>query len=162
MTIKLPEFTLPHGFARFGSSLPQWPPTLALVTALNLALGRWLPREPLLPLTGKRFAIRVIDAGLTLRFTLGRRGFHPSFNPLPADLTISAKSRDFIALLAREEDSDSLFFSRRLLMEGDTELGLVTKNTLDAVEWPQFDIGQLAPMRLLQRTLGRSDAASLK
>ena len=31
-----------------------------------------------------------------------------------ANLTISARVRDFIALLAREEDPDSLFFNRRL------------------------------------------------
>ncbi len=29
-----------------------------------------------------------------------------------------------------------LFFDRRLSMEGDTELGLVVKNTLDALELP--------------------------
>ncbi len=152
--MKLPQFVLPPAVAKIGGGLPQWPPTLVLVTALNVALGRWLPREPLEPLIGKRFAIKVLDAGLTLRFSYGGRAFYPSSDAAPADLTISAKSRDFIALLAREEDSDSLFFSRRLLMEGDTELGLVTKNTLDAVELPQFDAGRWTPSRVLRRILG--------
>jgi predicted lipid carrier protein YhbT len=40
----------------------------------------------------------------------------------------------------REEDPDTLFFSRRLIMEGDTELGLVVKNTLDALELPVLDL----------------------
>ena len=39
----------------------------------------------------------------------------------------------------REEDPDTLFFSRRLMMEGDTELGLVVKNTLDALELPVLE-----------------------
>lgn len=40
-----------------------------------------------------------------------------------------------MALALREEDPDTLFFSRRLRMEGDTDLGLLVKNTLDAVDW---------------------------
>ena len=146
---QLPDFTLPAIFARLGPRLPQLPPTLALIAALNLALGRWLPRETLAPLVGKRFAIRVTDAGLVLRFALGERGFRPSFDAAAADLTISARTRDFLTLLAQEEDADALFFSRRLLMEGDTELGLLLKNTLDAVEWPS--LRQLAPASLLRR-----------
>jgi predicted lipid carrier protein YhbT len=148
---KLPNFTLPASLTRLGEKLPQLPPTLALVTGLNLALGRMIPREPLAPLVGKRFAIRVLDAGMTLRFAYGSRGFRPIFDAAPADLTISAKSRDFIALLAREEDPDTLFFSRRLLTEGDTDLGLLVKNTLDGIELPRFDATRISPAEILRR-----------
>ncbi len=148
---KLPDFTLPAPVARLGTRLPQLPPTLALITGLNLALGRMIPREPLEPLIGKRFAIRVLDAGMTLRFAYGRRGFRPIFDTAPPDLVISARSRDFIALLAREEDPDTLFFSRRLLMEGDTDLGLLVKNTLDGIELPRLDPARLAPAEALRR-----------
>jgi predicted lipid carrier protein YhbT len=148
---KLPDFTLPAPLARFGHKLPQLPPTLALVTGLNLALGRLIPREPLEMLIGKRFVIRVKDAGMTLRFAYGERGFRPVFDAAPADLTISARARDFIALLAREEDPDTLFFNRRLLMEGDTDLGLLVKNTLDGIDLPRFDPARLAPAELLHR-----------
>jgi predicted lipid carrier protein YhbT len=150
-TFKLPDFTLPAPLTRLGERLPQLPPTLALITGLNLALDRMIPREPLEPLIGKRFAIRVLDAGLTLRFAYGGRGFRPIFDAAPADLTISARSRDFIALLAREEDPDTLFFSRRLLTEGDTDLGLLVKNTLDGIELPRFDAARLAPAEVLRR-----------
>lgn len=149
--MSLPDFTLPNPVTRLGQRLPQLPPTLVLTTTLNLALDRLLPREPLEPLIGKRLMIRVRDAGLSLRFTMGRRSFHPSFDPRTPDLTISARTRDFLALLAREEDADTLFFSRRLLMEGDTELGLLVKNTLDAVELPQLDLGKLAPAQALRQ-----------
>ena len=37
-----------------------------------------------------------------------------------------------------EDDPDTLFFNRDLSIEGDTELGLVVKNMLDAVEWPKM------------------------
>lgn len=148
---KLPDFTLPASLARLGETLPQLPPTLALVTGLNLALGRLIPREPLEMLEGKRFTIRVKDAGMTLRFTYDGHHFHPRFDGAPADLTITAKARDFIALLAREEDPDTLFFNRRLLMEGDTDLGLLVKNTLDGVELPRLTPARLAPTALLSR-----------
>lgn len=131
----LPAFTLPGPVARLGARLPQLPPTLALIGGLNLALGRILPREPLEPLTGKRLLLRVTDAGLALRFTLTPRGFRPLFDARTPDLTISATTRDYLALALREEDPDTLFFSRRLLMEGETDLGLLVKNTLDAVDW---------------------------
>jgi predicted lipid carrier protein YhbT len=38
----------------------------------------------------------------------------------------------------REEDPDTLFFARRLTIEGDTELGLVAKNLLDGIDWRAF------------------------
>jgi O2-independent ubiquinone biosynthesis accessory factor UbiT len=158
-TFKLPAFVLPAVFARFGPKLPQLPPTLALVTALNAALGRLLPREPLEPLLGKRITIKVLDAGMTLRFAYGERGFRPSFDAAPADLTMSARARDFLALLLREEDPDTLFFSRRLLMEGDTALGLLVKNTLDGIDLPRFDPAQVAarlsPAEALNRLVAR-------
>ncbi len=62
---------------------------------------------------------------------------------------ISARARDFIALALREEDPDTLFFNRSLVMEGDTDLGLLVKNTLDAVDWPRLDPEDLHPFRLL-------------
>lgn len=147
--MKLPDFTLPSSLTRIGGRLPQLPPTLFLTTSLNLALDRVLPREPLEPLIGKRLMICVRDAGLTLRFTMGRRHFHPSFDTRKPDLIISARARDFLALMAREEDADTLFFSRRLLMEGETELGLLVKNTLDTIEFPEFDLKNTEPARVL-------------
>ena len=36
-------------------------------------------------------------------------------------------------------------------MEGDTELGLVVKNALDALELPVFDPAQWAPSAVLAR-----------
>lgn len=148
---RLPDFTLPPGLALWGARLPQWPPTLALVAALNLALDRVLSREILEPLIGKRFVVRVTDAGMTLRFGYTSRGFRPLFESLPPDLTISARTRDFIALLTREEDPDTLFFGRRLVMEGETDLGLLVKNTLDAVDLPRFDAAHLAPAEVFRR-----------
>jgi predicted lipid carrier protein YhbT len=147
---RLPSFTVPPLLARIAARLPQHPPARALTLALNLALGRILPRDELEPLAGRRLRIRVSDAGLTLDFTLGTRGFRV----LPAggapDLTLTATARDYLALALREEDADTLFFGRRLLMEGDTDLGLLVKNTLDAIDWDALR-KDYAPAALLRR-----------
>ncbi|MDT3737056.1 MAG: SCP2 sterol-binding domain-containing protein [Denitratisoma sp.] len=147
--LKLPQFELPKPIGAINARLPQLPPTLGLTTALNLALDRILPRATLEPLTGKLVCLRVTDGGLTLNFTLTEKGFRPAVSSAKPDLMISAKARDFIALALREEDPDTLFFSRRLLMEGDTDLGLLVKNTLDAIDWPRLDPDSLHPARLL-------------
>ncbi|AVR89843.1 ubiquinone anaerobic biosynthesis accessory factor UbiT [Thauera aromatica] len=132
---RVPSFTVPAPIARIVARLPQQPPTHALTLALNLALGRILPRDTLEPLTGRHLQLRVLDAGLRLDFTLTADGFRRAAASAKPDLILSATTRDFLALALREEDPDTLFFSRRLRMEGDTELGLLVKNTLDAVDW---------------------------
>lgn len=146
---RIPQFTLPRIVGAVHERLPQLPPTLGLTTALNLALDRILPRDTLAPLTGKLVCLRVTDGGLTLLFTLTEKGFRPAVSSSQPDLMISARARDFIALAIREEDPDTLFFNRRLVMEGDTDLGLLVKNTLDAVDWPRLEPEDLHPFRLL-------------
>lgn len=50
------------------------------------------------------------------------------------DVSISGRMQEFILLAARKEDPDTLFFQRRLLIEGDTELGLEVKNLIDSLD----------------------------
>jgi predicted lipid carrier protein YhbT len=122
----------PAPLASLVARLPVAPPSLAFCIAANRLLWPELEALDWQPLAGRRYAVRVRDLGVTLRFTLGRRGFAPASGD--PDLTITATARDFLLLLGRREDPDTLFFSRRLVTEGDTELGLVAKNLLDALE----------------------------
>jgi len=50
------------------------------------------------------------------------------------DVTFKANGDDLLLIADRREDPDTLFFQRRLLIEGDTELGLAVKNLIDSVE----------------------------
>ena len=122
----------PPLLASLVEKLPATPPSLAFSLAANQLLWPALQELDWQPLLGRRYAIRVTDLGLSLRFTVTPRGFSPD-NGTP-DLTISAAARDFLLLLSRREDPGTLFFSRRLVSEGDTELGLVVKNLLDALD----------------------------
>jgi O2-independent ubiquinone biosynthesis accessory factor UbiT len=126
------KLVFPPQLVNVVSRLPAAPPSLAFSVAANRLLWPALKTLDWHELVGRRYAIRVKDLGLSLRFTVTQRGFAPD-NGAP-DLTISASARDFLLLLSRREDPDTLFFSRRLVSEGDTELGLTVKNLLDALD----------------------------
>jgi predicted lipid carrier protein YhbT len=136
----IPRFTLPGLVAAIGSQLPQWPHSLALATALNLAAKvGLLPAESLTLLEGRSFVVEVLDAGGQASFCYRDAYFRPLLTPPAApDLSFSANLSAFLQLLARQEDPDTLFFNRDLSIAGDTELGLAVKNMLDAIEWPSL------------------------
>jgi predicted lipid carrier protein YhbT len=133
------------------SRLPAYPAALALTTALNVSVARQLPADVGAMLLHKRLRIQVRDARVTLDFTWTGGVFAPRARHAQTDLCISASAHDFVRLAQRLDDPDTLFFNRRLSMEGDTELGLVVKNTLDALELPVLDLQQWAPRQLLAR-----------
>ncbi|MFT5676774.1 MAG: putative lipid carrier protein YhbT [Paraglaciecola sp.] len=62
------------------------------------------------------------------------------------DVSFKGNLNELVLITARKEDPDTLFFQRRLKIEGDTELGLEVKNMLDS-----FDLDELpkAVTRLL-------------
>ena len=143
------SFILPKPVGDILSILPGYPKTLLFVHAVNLALGNTLHSEVMQPLRNKLISIRVTDAGVAFYFFLGPKGLVACRRNRNPDLTISASAHDFLMLALRKEDPDTLFFSRRLCMEGDTELGLLLKNTLDAMELPPFNLRSLSPPRIL-------------
>lgn len=149
------RFVLPPQVGKLLALLPVYPGSLLFATALNLALKRSLPDDVRQTLNGKRLCIRVRDAQLAFHFQWRNGSFAACADDGTPDLMISASAQDFLLLARRQEDPDTLFFSRRLVMEGDTELGLLVKNTIDAIELPVFDPGQLAPARILARLQAR-------
>ena len=141
-------FFIPQPITTVLSLLPQYPHSLIFTRAINLVLKGKLQDEVWSPLRGKQVCIRVRDASIAFHFTLGTDGLIARHAVSQPDLTISASAQDFFLLALRKEDPDTLFFSRRLVMEGDTELGLLVKNTLDGMELPPMDFRALLPARL--------------
>ena len=142
-------FVLPKPIGLVLGRLPAYPGSLLFVTGLNLALARQLAPDVTLMLVGKKLRLCVTDAHWAFDFVWKDGRFVASQNPGPADLTISASAHDLMLLARRQEDPDTLFFSRRLAMEGDTELGLLVKNTIDAIELPVLTLAQLRPAHVL-------------
>ena len=138
----IPKFTLPAFAAAIGRRLPQWPHAVVLVAGLNAALKmKLLPESELLALEDKLFRVRVLDTGGEASYTYRAGLFRPVFRPeREPDLAFAANLSAYLQLLARQEDPDTLFFNRELEITGDTELGLIVKNMLDAVEWPKLSL----------------------
>ena len=121
-----------------------WPLTLIpgpvhstlLTTALNVLFAPWIGQNADLAfLRDRALAIRVRDAQVDYRFRYsGPAGFTPCQTDQKPDLSLSGTLYDFLALATRREDSDTLFFNRRVVMEGDTALGLELKNLLDGLD----------------------------
>jgi predicted lipid carrier protein YhbT len=109
------------------------PTSLGLVGLLNLVAWKALQELDWEAFHGRRFCVHVRDTGLRAYFSLGDRGFVTEWDE-QAEVTFAASAEDFLRLALRLEDPDTLFFNRRLLIEGDTDLGLRAKNMLDAVE----------------------------
>ncbi len=113
--------------------LPMQPPALALATALNHWLLPRLPGDARAVLSGRAVEVAVTDLGLKLRLLLDAQGFRMAPRGATPVLRIAAAGPVFWQLLRGRDDADRLFFERALVMEGDTEMGLVLKNTLDAI-----------------------------
>jgi predicted lipid carrier protein YhbT len=142
---------LPKPVGDLLARLPAYPGSLMFVTALNLALAKKLAPDITRCLVSKKLRLRVTDAKLTFDFEWLNGCFAACHNAAAADLTISASAHDFVLLARREEDPDTLFFNRRLSMEGDTELGLLVKNTIDGIELPVFNLESFKPANVLER-----------
>ncbi len=140
---------LPKPVGQLLGRLPAYPGSLLFVTGLNVALARQLASDVTDLLTGKKLRLCVTDAHWTFDFEWQDARFVVCQNPGQADLTLSASAHDFFLLASRQEDPDTLFFCRRLAMEGDTELGLLVKNTIDAIEFPPLTLAQLRPAQVL-------------
>lgn len=139
----LPMPAFPPMLARVNARLPAWPFSAAFVAALNWSAWEALRGLDWEALRGRRFCVHVRDLGLKAYFSVGPEGFAAQVNE-QADVSFTADVEDFVRLALRLEDPDTLFFNRRLVIEGNTDLGLTVKNMLDAVELD--DLAAAMPM----------------
>lgn len=108
---------------------------LVLERLLTLSLASQQADGELDFLQDRRLRIRIADAGLDWLITHDNGRWRVLNRQLTADATITGKVRDLVLLASRREDPDTLFFQRRLVIEGDVEFGLQAKNLLDSLEW---------------------------
>lgn len=93
--------------------------------------------ERLAEIEGRSVCVHIIDCDTRVHFRVRGGRLAPAW-PGPSRVTIAGDLADFLALVTRAEDPDTLFFHRRLTIEGETETGLHVKNLLDALE---YDLG---------------------
>ena len=90
-------------------------------------------------LRGEVIEIAITDLALHLFITLEEGRLRLISRGKPA-VTVAGGVREFLLLASRREDPDTLFFERRLTVEGDTELGLLVKNLLDGIELDELPL----------------------
>jgi len=127
----LPQFP---GFLSFPFRLlPEKMHSTFLVMLLNRILLEQIKEGELDFLNDRRLCIKVKDAGICYNISLSCGSFIVD-KSTSFDLLIESRVYDFLLLAARQEDPDTLVFQRRLIMQGDTELGLELKNFLDGLD----------------------------
>lgn len=83
--------------------------------------------------------VKVLDLNISWFFTI-EHGALAMQTALPAGFEnskhccVSGGLVDLMCLINRQQDPDALFFQRRLMLTGDTELGLEIRNVLDAID----------------------------
>jgi len=105
-----------------------------LVVLLNRILSQQLLEGDIDFLENRHLSIEVQDASIRYSMSLSNGRLVPVPADKGSDLLIRASVYDFLMLAARQEDPDTLVFQRRLIMEGDTELGLELKNFIDGLD----------------------------
>jgi O2-independent ubiquinone biosynthesis accessory factor UbiT len=121
--------------------VPETPQRRLLERALRRVLQRPLAEGELAFLQGRVLAVELVDVELrwVIGFDAGQLLVLPSQSE--AEATVRGSLTDLLCLAGRLEDADTLFFQRRLLMTGDTELGLTARNLLDRLPWEDLPLG---------------------
>jgi len=133
--------TLRSRLVRSGPSLLKTPVKMVPFTLkrqvleqlLHWQLGKALAEGELEFLEGRWLSITVRDIGLSWCTSVENERLVVR-ETAPADVSFSADASDLLMIAARKQDPDTLFFQRRLIIEGDTELGLYVKNLMDTIE----------------------------
>lgn len=132
---------------------------LALEKSLNRLFAEPLADGAFDILRGCWLRLKVRDLNLAWYLTRTDSGLQVAERAL-AQVSISGNWGDFLLLASRKEDPDTLFFRRRLVIEGDTELGLAVKNLLDSLDpdelptWLWSALQQLGEAQLLRSATG--------
>jgi predicted lipid carrier protein YhbT len=117
-----------------GRLLPPALHSRGLCLVLNPLLREPLKNRELWFLEERVLQIAVTDLALDYRLTLEKGQLAAASPGRTPDVRFGGTAREFLALALNHEDPDTLFFQRRLQLEGDTELGLEIKNFLYSLE----------------------------
>ncbi len=114
----------------------NWLPKRVHASGLSLMFNHLLV-EPLAAgqldfLRDKLLSIEVTDLGIEYRLRLDSGRFLAAGDDDP-DVRFAGDAHTFLLLVTRREDADTLFFQRRLHIQGDTATGLQLKNFFDAL-----------------------------
>ena len=108
-----------------------------LTTIINHIFKEAIEDGDLAFLENKWLKVTISDLKLTWYLSFNQHIIIQPSAP-QTDVSFSAVVNDLILIAGRKEDPDTLFFQRRLTIQGDTELGLEVKNLLDNIEFDKL------------------------
>lgn len=176
MLNRLPKPRLPAHFDALAGEAASRLPAIAARTLAALpvplerpVIERLLNRALAQPLADGRFdflfghsvTIALTDGAWSMSLTSSEAGVLQVTGTQGAETRISASALDFLGLIAGHIDPDTLFFQRRLCMEGNVALGLSVKNTLDGVDRTAFPPPLRAALRLLRLTFAHFESGAM-
>jgi len=88
-------------------------------------------------LQNRLLQIEILDAGLYVGLSFNQNRIictHFDNTAIEADATLSIDTPNAISLIQQQVDPDTLFFQRKLKINGDTELAHNVKNTIDTLD----------------------------
>ncbi len=85
-------------------------------------------------LNSNRIKFEIEDCHLSWTCTVSKNRLYIIDNRYNPDATIRCNLNELVLLANQKIDPDTLFFQRRLVIEGDTELGLTMKNIMDTLD----------------------------
>lgn len=129
----------PSRIAPFARCVPGEWQRRVLETAMARVLGAALDAGDLDFLRERRLGIDVTD--LDLHWVVGVRDGRLAHVGGEAEASVRGSATDLLLLASRLEDADTLFFQRRLVLTGDTELGLTARNLLEGLRWDAVPLG---------------------
>ncbi|CAB1258472.1 SCP2 domain-containing protein [Vibrio cholerae] len=118
--------------------LPQNVQKKALLDAMGLVFREALQDGDFEFLEDKWLKVEVKDMELCWFISYQNDKLVVADKPVAEDVSFSGNLNDLVLIAGRKEDPDTLFFQRRLSIEGDTELGLEVKNLMDSVDLQQL------------------------
>ncbi|MCA0299892.1 SCP2 sterol-binding domain-containing protein [Pseudoxanthomonas mexicana] len=130
---------------------------IAVPRLLTRALTSSDALHSLQPIAGRHIGIKVNDLGLS--WVLSLDGERLVWSDSEAEAMVTGSATDLLLLASRMEDADTLFFQRRLMLTGDTELGLLLRNLLDRMPWESFPLGSRILLQRGARLLQRARSA---
>ncbi len=152
---------LPHSAFRIAARIPEPINRRVMEHLLNNALQNPLAAGEFDFLHGRTVMIQALDLDWSITITSQDDRRLRLLATKQAETRICATARDFLGLASGHTDPDTLFFQRRLRIEGNVALGLETKNTLDGVDREALPVPIRAVLQLAGAWLTRYELLSL-
>ena len=125
----------PKALALPSALVPFFVQKKLLSELLHKLLAEAIEDDELQFLEDKWLKVEVTDLKLTWFLSFTEEKLIIAEHSEQVDVTFSGAVNELILVAGRKEDPDTLFFQRRLLIQGDTELGLEVKNLLDNIDF---------------------------